>query len=281
MTSGTWDLGCKVNWTLEVLGRRADGFHELRSWFLWLDGGDQLSWKPGSTRLTVTGPDAQGVPADASNLVMQADAAWREAGGAAPTLEWTLCKRLPAGSGLGAGSADAAGVLRVLECHGTKPLGQERCLAIAASLGSDVPFFLGRNTAQLLGGRGEIQLDAQHVGDQTVVLALPRLMASTPAVFAACGAPEWDERSRAPVPFPSSPQRNQLEEPAVQVVPALAELRDRLRALAPFQLSGSGAAWFCPQPEAQADELMQAVRALGLRAQVHRCWSGYPAEVQS
>ena len=72
-----------------------------------------------------------------------------------------------------------------------------------------------------------------------------------------------------------------LEEPAVQVVPALAELRDRLRALAPFQLSGSGAAWFCPQPEAQADELMQAVRALGLRAQVHRCWSGYPAEVQS
>ena len=84
MSADFLDLGCKVNWTLEVLGRRADGFHELRSWFLWLDGGDRLSWQEGPTQLAVTGPDAAGVPADGSNLVLRADQAWREAGGAAP-----------------------------------------------------------------------------------------------------------------------------------------------------------------------------------------------------
>lgn len=281
MTSGTWDLGCKVNWTLEVLGRRADGFHELRSWFLWLDGGDQLGWEPGPTQLSVTGPDAAGVPADPRNLVLRADTAWREAGGIAPSLAWTLAKRLPAGSGLGAGSADAAGVLRILECSASQPLGQGRCLQIAAALGSDVPFFLGQASAQLLGGRGEILLGEQQITDQTVVLAIPQAMAATPAVFAAFCAPDWNEGAREAIPFPSQPQGNQLEEPAVQVVPELAKIREALRSLAPFQLSGSGAAWFCPQPASQAHALAEAVRALGLRAQVHRCWSGYPAEVQS
>ena len=113
-TTGSLSLGCKVNWSLEVLGRRPDGFHELRSWFLGLDGGDLLSWSPGPSRVQVDGPDSARVPSGPSNLVLQADQAWRASGGEAATLLWRIGKFLPAGSGLGAGSADAAAVLHVL-----------------------------------------------------------------------------------------------------------------------------------------------------------------------
>lgn len=278
MSADFLDLGCKVNWTLEVLGRRADGFHELRSWFLWLDGGDRLSWQEGPTQLAVTGPDAAGVPADGSNLVLRADQAWREAGGAAPSLRWTLDKRLPAGSGLGAGSADAAGALRVLERLASQPLGRERCEQLAATLGSDVPFFLGDAPAQLLAGRGEVRLAVEHPKCDAVVIALPDACASTPSVFIALGAPSWQEQERSAIPFPEQPQANQLESAALAVVPELEELRSPLRAIAPFQLSGSGAAWFCPQPAPEAQAISHAVRRLGVRAQVHHLWSGYPQE---
>lgn len=278
MISGRWKLGCKVNWTLEVLGRRADGFHELRSWFLWLDGGDQLRWSEGDCSLIVGGADAAGVPSDARNLVLQADQAWRRAGGVAPSLQWTLDKQLPPGSGLGAGSADAAAVLTVLERCATTPLGRSRCLQLAAQLGSDVPFFLGAASAQLLGGRGELRLAEASPSIETVVLALPRAVASTPEVFARLGAEDWEEAERSPVAFPEQPTANQLQSAALRVVPALAELRAPLQTIAPFQLSGSGAAWFCPQPESQAQSVAQAVRDLGVRAQVHRLWGGYPGE---
>lgn len=278
MSTGAWDLGCKVNWTLEVLGRRADGFHELRSWFLWLDGGDRLQWQEGPGSLEVTGADAGAVPADDSNLVLRADQAWRAAGGVAPSLRWTLEKRLPAGSGLGAGSADAAGVLRVLETLASRPLGQERCESLAAALGSDVPFFLGEAPAQLLAGRGELRLASEQPRCDAVVIALPEASASTPAVFAALGAPGWEEQERMAIPFPDQPQGNQLESAALAVVPELDALRGPLRAIAPFQLSGSGSAWFCPQPASEAEAVAESVRALGVRAQVHHLWSGYPQE---
>ena len=106
---GSLCLGCKVNWSLRVLGRREDGFHELRSWFVRLDGGDRLAWQEGSTGLNLAGSDGEGVPQDSSNLVLRADAAWRAAGGVAPTWAWTLEKRLPPGSGLGAGSGTGLG----------------------------------------------------------------------------------------------------------------------------------------------------------------------------
>ncbi|MCH2100718.1 MAG: hypothetical protein MK209_02185 [Planctomycetes bacterium] len=274
MTAGSWELGCKVNWTLEVLGRREDGFHELRSWFLWLDGGDFLSWQEGQRALTVTGVDAVGVPTDSSNLLLRADCAWRAAGGRAPSLAWTLEKRLPPGSGLGAGSADAAAVLQVLEQVATEPLGLDSCLQLAGQLGSDVPFFLGEVSAQLLAGRGEISLAKERPDCEAVVLALPTALASTPEVFAALGAPDWPGGVREAIPFPTEPQWNQLEGAAIQVVPALAGLRDPLRAIAPFQLSGSGSAWFCSQPSDQAAEVAAAVQALGIRAQVHKVWAG-------
>ncbi|MAW60339.1 MAG: 4-(cytidine 5'-diphospho)-2-C-methyl-D-erythritol kinase [Planctomycetes bacterium] len=279
---GSLCLGCKVNWSLRVLGRREDGFHELRSWFVRLDGGDRLAWQEGSTGLNLAGSDGEGVPQDSSNLVLRADAAWRAAGGVAPTWAWTLEKRLPPGSGLGAGSADAAGVLRVLEATSSRPLGRDRCLELALELGSDVPFFLMDAPAVLLGGRGERVLAEAEPQLESIVVVLPQVHASTPQVFAALGAPEFHP---APEPagserFPPQPSGNELEAAALQANPALAAVRTQLHGFAPFQLSGSGAAWFHPCTDEEAASLLHQLHIAGYRAQLHRVLRE-PQEVQA
>lgn len=275
---GIREVGCKVNWTLDLLGRRADGFHELRSWFLRLRGGDRLAWttREGRSALEVGGPDAAGVPTDDQNLVLRAEASWRAAGGRAPAIGWRLDKRLPVGSGLGAGSADAAAALRVLEQCAEQPLGRAACLEVAAALGSDIPFFLLDAAAVCLGGRGERVL-ARHDPDPfPVVLALPNLVVPTVEVYGRLQLPVWPAESAAGAPassdppaWPARPQPNQLESAACAAVPELADAGARLRPLADFQLSGSGAAWFAPARDARAaEELAERVRALDLRAEV-------------
>lgn len=286
-STGSLALGCKINWSLEVLGRRADGFHELRSWFLGLDGGDLLSWSPGPSRVQVDGPDSGGVPAGPSNLVLQADQAWRAAGGEAPNLLWRIGKFLPAGSGLGAGSADAAAVLHVLQACASQALAPERCRELALALGSDVPFFYDGLAAVLLGGRGEQLLQIGEPPQAWVVLAIPPLAAATPEVFAALQAPDLraaeSSIESSPVSFPPRPQGNALTEAALRCVPGLVEVSERLDAIAAFQLSGSGSAWFTVVPDgaseagralarSQAESLADRVRACGYRASVHRPW---------
>jgi len=286
-STGSLALGCKVNWSLEVLGRRADGYHELRSWFLGLDGGDLLSWSPGPSRLQVDGPDSAGVPHGPRNLVLQADQAWRAAGGEAPSLLWRIGKFLPAGSGLGAGSADAAAVLQVLQACASRPLAHALCRELAIALGSDVPFFYDGRAAVLLGGRGEQCLQVCRPPQAWIVLAIPPLSAATPEVFNALQAPDF-QPTKAPTGlsserFPNRPQGNDLAEAALRSVPGLVDVSERLDSIAAFQLSGSGSAWFTVVPDDaadggrelardQAESLADHVRACGYRASVHRPW---------
>jgi 4-diphosphocytidyl-2-C-methyl-D-erythritol kinase len=286
-TTGSLALGCKVNWSLRVLGRRGDGFHELRSWFLGLDGGDLLSWSPGPSRVQVDGPDSSGVPSGPSNLVLQADHAWRAAGGEAPSLLWRVGKFLPAGSGLGAGSADAAAVLHVLQACATQALAPERCREVAIQLGSDVPFFYDGHAAVLLGGRGEQRLQIADPPAAWIVVAIPALAAATPEVFAAMQAPAYLPKEVPGEPesssFPAHPQGNDLAKAALRCVPGLDAVSERLAAIAAFQLSGSGSAWFTVVSDAaspqgrelarsQALSLAERVREQGYRASVHRPW---------
>ena len=291
-STGSLALGCKINWSLEVLGRRADGFHELRSWFVGLDGGDLLSLSPGPSRVQVDGPDCGGVPSGPSNLVLQADQAWRAAGGEAPSLLWRIGKFLPAGSGLGAGSADAAAVLHVLQACATAALAPERCRELALALGSDVPFFYDGHAAVLLGGRGEQRIQLGESPPAWIVLAIPPLSAATPEVFAALEAPPYQAPARQtteapnesnPISFPQRPQGNALTEAALRCVSGLVEVSERLDAIAAFQLSGSGSAWFTVVPDtaseggsalarSQAESLADRVRGCGYRASVHRPW---------
>jgi 4-diphosphocytidyl-2-C-methyl-D-erythritol kinase len=170
----------KINLSLRIAGRRPDGFHELRTVFQTLALADVITVRRvrGAFRLEGSATD---VPLDQTNLVWRgAVAAWRAAGGRGPVraVSVTLQKRIPTAAGLGGGSSDAAatlvGVNRVLGLG----LGPAELHQAAASLGSDVPFFLVGGTALGL-GRGEDLFPLPDLPRLFVVLARPSFGVST------------------------------------------------------------------------------------------------------
>jgi 4-diphosphocytidyl-2-C-methyl-D-erythritol kinase len=211
----------KVTSSLRVTGVRADGYHLVDAEMVTVDLADELAIDPTGDGLTVLDAAGRGlpVPADGSNLVVRALAlADRRAG-------VLLTKRIPAGAGLGGGSADAAAVLRWAGYD--DPGG-------AASLGADVPFCLVGGRARVTGIGEQIEV-LPHV-ERTLTLLTPPFGCSTPAVYRA-----WDELGG-----PSAEGPNDLEPAALVVEPRLAEWRDRLgdaTGLTPV-LAGSGSTWF-------------------------------------
>ncbi len=273
----------KINWTLQILGRRADGFHELRSWFLALDWGDDLQFHPDPTlsqsTLDIHGPRAAGIPVDGTNLLLQAETQWREAGGEAPRGRWELEKVIPAGAGLGGGSSNAAIALHLLQHAARKPLAEAECRRIAQRIGSDVDFFWQRQSAELRGGRGEVVLAFAVAPPIHIVLALSSLHAATADVYGALNAaPVANECEPVETEWPSRPGQNDLQAAANQRVPGLQELGLRLQQKAAsisegnteptgFTMSGSGSSYFAAffdaekaqQVAAQVEPLLQEV----------------------
>jgi 4-diphosphocytidyl-2-C-methyl-D-erythritol kinase len=155
----------KVNLFLRVLGRRADGYHDLESLVVPISLADRLevhahsdptAFQTLSFSLAVLGPPdlVRRVPADESNLVLRAALAMAERAGVRGFAEFRLEKRIPAAAGLGGGSADAAAALRALNTLWGEPLDPEQLGSVAAEVGSDVPALLLRAPA-LIEGRGE------------------------------------------------------------------------------------------------------------------------------
>jgi 4-diphosphocytidyl-2-C-methyl-D-erythritol kinase len=147
----------KINLFLAVTGRRDDGFHDLISLVAPLDWGDTL-WldpQPGLNFDSLVCDDPE-VPADATNLVLKAAAAYRRyPGTGVPSVHFTLQKAIPAGAGLGGGSSDAAAALRGLNQLAAHPLSRADLRACAAETGSDVPLFL-EGAVAVMRGRGDI-----------------------------------------------------------------------------------------------------------------------------
>jgi 4-diphosphocytidyl-2-C-methyl-D-erythritol kinase len=167
----------KLNLTLEVLGGRPDGYHEIASVMQTIDLADHLRLEPADgIVLVATGDEAGALPEDAeSNLAYRAAVALRYAAGR-PDLgaRISLDKRIPAGAGLGGGSSDAAAVLRGLNRVWRLDLDVPMLTRIAERLGSDVPFFLHGGSARV-GGRGEAVDPLPDVEAFEAVLLLPRL----------------------------------------------------------------------------------------------------------
>lgn len=188
----------KVNLTLEVAGRRADGYHDLRSIFLRVGLSDRLLVEPGgadgSDRVTVTG---FAVGSTRDNLVTRALQAIRlHTGVDLPALDVTLEKRIPVAAGLGGGSSDAAFALKLATaCWGVGISAAEE-LALAASLGSDVPFFVADEVLAEVGGRGEIVnwLPSERLRFG-VVLVTPPIALRTARVFERFDVMNPDPRS--------------------------------------------------------------------------------------
>ena len=169
----------KVNLTLEVLGKRADGYHEITTVMqavdlsdrITLDDGDDLDLRSGSAD----------IPTDAGNLAWRAAAALKEAAGFRGGVRITLDKRIPVAAGLGGGSSDAAGVLLGLNRLWQLRWPLERLDEVAATLGSDVPFFL-RGGAALASGRGE-KIEALRSRSMALVLVNPKFPSSTAEMY--------------------------------------------------------------------------------------------------
>ena len=264
----------KINLDLHVGPRRPDGFHSIRSWFVTVGLYDELTFAPADdVRLTC---DDASIPTDARNLVIRAALALRPPGGTGVAVH--LTKRIPAGGGLGGGSSNAASTLFALNDFWRLGLTLDRLHAVAATLGSDVPFFL-HGPSSICEGRGEIVTPVPAPACRWAVLVLPPIAMPTPAVFR-----RFDELP-APPPrparqFPASSDAatfmqalvNDLEPAAFSLATELGDLRagvaDRLAR--PVRMSGSGSTLFTLYDgEAEAQAGAQVVEnQLGVRALV-------------
>lgn len=246
----------KINLALHVVGRRADGYHELDSLIVFADIGDELTAVPAvADRLTVTGPFGRSLGGD-NNLVSRAVAAFRARwpGHVPFGLDMTLAKNLPVAAGLGGGSADAAAAIRMMAGLGEGDIPAGDLVALAAGLGADVPACLV--SAPLVArGIGEIMRPLKTFPACHVVLVNPLVPVATAEVFR-----RLESRENPPMPDIADPMtrpaqlgiwlaetRNDLEPTAIAVVPQIGDLIDRLGRSSGCMLarmSGSGATVF-------------------------------------
>ena len=244
----------KVNLTLHITGQRDDGFHEIDSLVAFGPVCDALTFRHAEgLTLGVDGPEAEGVPTDHRNLVLQMAERYARGRGA----QITLTKNLPSAAGIGGGSADAAATFRGLRhlwasaAAAAAPLPAE--LPPMETLGADIPMCL-LSSGQRARGIGA-RLDYVELPDLPAVLVNPRVAVPTPEVFR-----RLVHRDNPPMaetlPDFSGPaeliawlgaQRNDLEAPARGIAPVIDRVLDALAATkdcALARMSGSGATCF-------------------------------------
>ena len=240
----------KLNRFLAVLGRRADGFHELELVTTVLedvpDLMDRLKGEPApELSLTISGSTGEGLATDESNLVIKAWRLLEAAAGRPLPAALHLEKRIPHGAGLGGGSSDAAAALRLGNDLFALGIEDSVLLGLAARLGSDVPLFLLGGTVLGL-GRGERVFPLRPVPLEPILLVHTGLHVSTPSVYRALqdvGYP-FPEALASQPPGTAPPWRNDLTGAALWVCPPLVEVRDALRDTGGDPLlCGSGSCW--------------------------------------
>lgn len=272
------DAPAKLNRFLAVLGRRADGFHELELVTTVLEGVPGLSdgleaATSAVLSLEIDGPEGEGLGRDESNLVLRAWRLLEAEAGRALQARLRLTKHIPHGAGLGGGSSDAAAALRLGNEFFTLGIAEERLLELASALGSDVPLFLLGGTVLGL-GRGERVYPLRRIPLEPLLIVHPRLHVTTASVYQAL--------RQVGMPFPSPlpglpegaapPWRNDLTGAAVFVCPPLAEVRTALQATAGEpMLCGSGGCWAARYATPETREHAQAALAI-----LHPEWKIWP-----
>jgi 4-diphosphocytidyl-2-C-methyl-D-erythritol kinase len=240
----------KLNLCLRVLGVRPDGYHGIESLAVSLtEPHDVLTFSqrvPAPGVHLVVGGDLPDVPDDESNLALRAARALLEHTGTRADVEIVLHKRIPAGAGLGGGSADAAAALVGVRALLELPVDDASLSHIAAGIGADVAFCLGEGAAWMR-GRGD---DLAPVATPALraLVAVPPVHCATAAVYAA-----WDDlggpKGRTVTPprgVAGLPElRNDLEPAAWHVCPSLADFRDAVESECgrPAIMAGSGSAY--------------------------------------
>ena len=172
----------KININLQILGRRPDGFHEVRTRMCPVSLSDEVVVKEASGGRSSLSCSDPALPVDESNLALKAVRAFEAATGIRKAWEIHLEKRIPHGAGLGGGSSDAAAVLRGLNELTDAGLGMDQLDSLAASLGSDVAFFLRDGTCDAT-GRGEKVEAVEFPWRLPLVLFKPPFGVSTPWAY--------------------------------------------------------------------------------------------------
>jgi 4-diphosphocytidyl-2-C-methyl-D-erythritol kinase len=273
----------KINLSLHVLGRRADGYHALESLVVFSGAGDTLAMTPGAPlRLDITGPTATAAGDGDDNLVLRAA---RHLAAQVDNLQlgaFRLDKRLPVAAGIGGGSSDAAAALRLLARANRLAPDDPRLMAAARATGADVPVCLGAR-ARMMRGSGETLGPILNMPLLPAVLINPGVPVETKPVFQGLGLTAGESTGFGAHPeIPSGAGfadllarlahcRNDLEDPACQLAPVIVDVLAVLRAARGAKLarmSGSGATCF-----ALFDTPHSAARAaLVIRAQHPNWW---------
>lgn len=273
------DAPAKINLALHVTGQRADGYHTLETIAVFADIGDRITAEPADQdSFEIEGPEAAALAAEdpGQNLVIRARDLVRsvlaKTGLEASPVALTLEKHLPAGSGIGGGSADAAATLRALTSLWNRDGISENLERQASTLGADVPMCL-HSEPLVAGGIGEAIVPVANMPALAMVLVNPRRHVSTPAVFS-----KLADKHNPPLPregiaalrdvrdwaaWLKAETRNDLQVPSVSLTP---EIDGCLAALAEThtlfsRMSGSGATCFglydnAAQAEAAATQLL-------------------------
>lgn len=277
----------KLNLYLEIVRKRPDGYHDLRTLFQTIDLSDEIRASLGGglpPGVACTVEDAD-LPTDERNLAVRAASAWLEASNSPLGVRIRIRKRIPIGGGLGGGSSDAAAVLTFLQ---TVPVELGRALPPAAlldlarSLGADVPFLLEGGFAQGT-GRGDVIAPLPPPPPVTYVLILPPFGTETAKVYAQAhlrlrSAPRGGfERAKEAVAS-GVPARireahhNDLAQAAMRAYPEMlryTSLTERLLGRAPC-MSGSGSTLFDVPDEGEVDDVVARLASLpGRRLVVH------------
>jgi len=247
MNEITMQAFAKINLSLRVQGRRADGYHDLRMVMQTLDLHDTLVFRMTEDGRIVLHTDAD-VPTDGSNLIVRAASALLDKYAPAVGVEIDLYKHIPIAAGLAGGSADAAAALRALRMLFALPVTDAELAAIGLTLGADVPYCL-MGGSRLAEGVGEKLTVLPDMPPCAVLLAKPPVAVSTAEVFRAFRGPYMAEDAdwaallaRGDLREVAVAMRNDLEAVTIAMHPVIADIKACMMAsgAAGSMMSGSG-----------------------------------------
>lgn len=262
----------KINLTLDVIGKREDGYHEVEMVMTTIDLADRIDVALTDQSGIAVDCTAAYVPTDARNLAYQAAALMKEAYGIRQGIAIRIDKRIPVAAGLGGGSSDAAAVLRALKALLGLNVSREELAALGAHIGSDVPFFVYGGTA-VARGRGERIEPVPAPPPCWVVLAKPPLAVSTADVYRALrldaidqpptSAAMVDALNRQDFAAVCRSLGNMLEAVTFSLHPEVRKLKERMQAFGAegVLMSGSGPTVFAlTQQLSRARRITNALR---------------------
>ena len=222
----------KINLRLDILGKRLDGYHEIRTWIYPISLSDELHIKRVDTATITISCAHPDLPVEKENLAYRAAALFLREQALSGGVQIEIIKRIPLAAGLGGGSSDAAAVLKGMDILWDSNIPLDRLMAMGAQLGADVPFFIFGKGA-LMEGRGERVVQALPPLTLWMVLINPGRPLATKEVYEGgkWGLTKDSGDNRISVP-PQDLEKmgtflhNDLEEPAVELMPTIGHIKE-------------------------------------------------------